>query len=131
MTAGLTLKDLAAGAQARVAGYAAGSAAYRQKLLSMGLTPGTALRVVRVAPLGDPVVIEVNPRVTCAYVGQSVRLGRNLAAEILNAAPAASTGRPPATRRPITRSASLAFRSSYASRELAPPVTTMPSASRS
>lgn len=25
----------------------------------MGLTPGTALRVLRVAPLGDPVVIEV------------------------------------------------------------------------
>jgi predicted ATP-grasp superfamily ATP-dependent carboligase len=30
-----------------------------------------------------PVVIEVNPRVTCAYVGLSARLGRNLAAELL------------------------------------------------
>jgi predicted ATP-grasp superfamily ATP-dependent carboligase len=30
-----------------------------------------------------PVVIEVNPRVTCAYVGLSTRLGRNLAAEVL------------------------------------------------
>ncbi len=30
-----------------------------------------------------PVVIEVNPRLTCAYVGLSARLGRNLAAEIL------------------------------------------------
>jgi predicted ATP-grasp superfamily ATP-dependent carboligase len=29
------------------------------------------------------VVIEVNPRVTCAYVGLSARLGRNLAADIL------------------------------------------------
>ena len=29
------------------------------------------------------VVIEVNPRVTCAYVGLSAKLGRNLAAEIL------------------------------------------------
>ncbi len=38
-----------------------------------------------------PVVIEVNPRVTCAYVGLSARLGRNLAAEIL--------GRPRAGRR--------------------------------
>lgn len=36
----------------------------------------------------DPVVIEVNPRVTCAYVGQSVLHGRNLAAEILSVAPA-------------------------------------------
>lgn len=30
-----------------------------------------------------PVVIEVNPRVTCAYVGLSALLGRNLAADIL------------------------------------------------
>ncbi|MCE6961159.1 ferrous iron transport protein A [Cereibacter sphaeroides] len=55
----LTLKDMSAGRSARVTGYALGGAAYRQKLLSMGLTPGTALRVIRVAPLGDPVVIEV------------------------------------------------------------------------
>lgn len=32
-----------------------------------------------------PVVIEVNPRVTCAYVGLSAALGRNLAAELLAA----------------------------------------------
>jgi tyramine---L-glutamate ligase len=32
-----------------------------------------------------PVVIEVNPRVTCAYVGLSAALGRNLAAELLDA----------------------------------------------
>ncbi|BAL27144.1 ATP-grasp domain-containing protein [Azoarcus sp. KH32C] len=32
-----------------------------------------------------PVVIEINPRVTCAYVGLSAALGRNLAGEILNA----------------------------------------------
>lgn len=30
-----------------------------------------------------PVVIEVNPRLTCAYVGLSAKLGRNLAADIL------------------------------------------------
>ena len=30
-----------------------------------------------------PVVIEVNPRLTCAYAGLSARLGRNLAAEML------------------------------------------------
>ncbi|MBC5782231.1 ATP-grasp domain-containing protein [Ramlibacter sp. USB13] len=32
-----------------------------------------------------PVVIEVNPRVTCAYVGLSALVGRNLAADILAA----------------------------------------------
>lgn len=30
-----------------------------------------------------PVVIEINPRLTCAFVGLSARLGRNLAGEIL------------------------------------------------
>jgi len=34
---------------------------------------------------GRPVVIEINPRVTCAYVGLSAALGRNLAGEILHA----------------------------------------------
>jgi len=38
--------------------------------------------------LRGPVVIEVNPRVTCAYVGLSASLGRNLAAELLAAHPA-------------------------------------------
>lgn len=32
-----------------------------------------------------PVVIEINPRVTCAYVGLSRSLGRNLAAEVIAA----------------------------------------------
>ena len=34
-------------------------------------------------PTLGPVVIEVNPRVTCSYVGLSARLGRNLAADML------------------------------------------------
>ncbi|MFT3956167.1 MAG: ATP-grasp domain-containing protein [Piscinibacter sp.] len=34
-------------------------------------------------PAHGPVVIEINPRLTCAYVGLSQRLGRNLAAEVL------------------------------------------------
>ena len=32
---------------------------YRQKLLAMGLTPGTHFVVKRVAPLGDPIEIAV------------------------------------------------------------------------
>lgn len=37
------------------------------------------------SPCHGPVVIEVNPRLTCAYVGLSARLGRNLAGEVLEA----------------------------------------------
>jgi predicted ATP-grasp superfamily ATP-dependent carboligase len=40
-----------------------------------------------------PVAIEVNPRVTSAYVGLSSRLGRNLAADILRSAAAHEAGR--------------------------------------
>lgn len=37
----------------------AGARAFRRRLLEMGLVPGTAVRVVTVAPLGDPLRIEV------------------------------------------------------------------------
>ncbi len=54
-----SLKDLAIGERAAVVGFREGAKHYRQKLLAMGLTPGTQLSVVRVAPLGDPVEIKV------------------------------------------------------------------------
>ena len=34
------------------------SPAYRQKLLSLGMLPGSSFNVVRVAPLGDPIHID-------------------------------------------------------------------------
>ncbi|MGF6191849.1 ferrous iron transporter A [Serratia sp. 2723] len=34
------------------------SPAYRQKLLSLGMLPGSQFDVVRVAPLGDPIEIK-------------------------------------------------------------------------
>ena len=33
--------------------------AYRHKLLAMGFIPGACFKVLRVAPLGDPVQIEI------------------------------------------------------------------------
>jgi Fe2+ transport system protein FeoA len=36
-----------------------GPRAFRRRLLEMGLVPGTQVRVVTVAPLGDPLQIEV------------------------------------------------------------------------
>ncbi|NJR65953.1 MAG: ferrous iron transport protein A [Leptolyngbyaceae cyanobacterium CRU_2_3] len=53
------LRDLAVGSTGRVIGYEKGSRAYKSKLLSMGLTPGTEFTVSRYAPLGDPVEIRV------------------------------------------------------------------------
>lgn len=69
-----TLKDFTVGEQGRVLGFQAGGGAYRRKLLSMGLTPGVALEVIRVAPLGDPVEIRVR--------GTAVSLRRDEAAVI-------------------------------------------------
>jgi ferrous iron transport protein A len=53
-----TLKDMAVGETGTVAGYTRGASAYREKLLSMGLTRGTEILVERIAPLGDPVEIK-------------------------------------------------------------------------
>jgi ferrous iron transport protein A len=53
------LAQLTMGTRARVVGYAPAARPYRQKLLAMGLTPGTEFIVKRQAPLGDPVDIEV------------------------------------------------------------------------
>ncbi|MCE0801566.1 ferrous iron transporter A [Buttiauxella sp. S04-F03] len=36
------------------------SPSYRQKLLSLGMLPGSSFNVVRVAPLGDPIHIETH-----------------------------------------------------------------------
>ncbi len=54
-----TLQDMAAGEKGRVAGYVKADKVYREKLLSMGLTRGTEFTVQRIAPMGDPVEIQV------------------------------------------------------------------------
>jgi ferrous iron transport protein A len=53
------IKDLKTGEVAIITGYEKGPMEYRSKLLSMGLTKGTKIKLLKVAPLGDPVEIEV------------------------------------------------------------------------
>lgn len=55
----MKLADLTTGQIGRVAGYSKGSKVYRQKLMAMGLVMGTEFSITRVAPMGDPVEIEV------------------------------------------------------------------------
>ncbi|MFW5689140.1 MAG: FeoA family protein [Spirochaetota bacterium] len=55
----MTLSTMQPGERAEVSGYGSASPAYRSKLLAMGLTRGVTVRLCRVAPLGDPVEIEV------------------------------------------------------------------------
>jgi ferrous iron transport protein A len=54
-----TISELKIGDRARVAGYTETGKGYRRKLLSMGLTTGAQIDIVRVAPMGDPVEIRV------------------------------------------------------------------------
>jgi len=53
----MRLHHLAVGASGRITGYSRRHSGYRHKLLSMGLTPGTEVKIIRVAPLGDPIEI--------------------------------------------------------------------------
>jgi len=54
-----TLKEMEVGERGKVLGYVPGTSAYRKRILAMGLTHGTEFSVKRIAPMGDPVEIEV------------------------------------------------------------------------
>lgn len=69
-----TLGELHIGDRARVAGFSQSGGGYRSKLLSLGLTPGAVIDIVRVAPMGDPVEIRVR--------GSSLSLRREEAAAL-------------------------------------------------
>ncbi len=53
-----TLAGVLLGRSATVTAVA-GPRAFRRRLLEMGLVPGTRVRIVTVAPLGDPLQIEI------------------------------------------------------------------------
>ena len=55
-----TFSKLQPGDKGHILGYSEGNTPYRSKLLAMGLVPGVPFRVVRNAPLGDPVESQVN-----------------------------------------------------------------------
>jgi ferrous iron transport protein A len=69
------LGQLSVGDKAIVKGFVDGQKQYRSKLLAMGLTKGIELVLTRVAPLGDP--LEINVR------GFSLSLRKAEAAAVL------------------------------------------------
>ena len=56
---GMTLKDLAPG-QSAVITSVGGEGALRQHFLDMGVIPGTSVTVIKYAPMGDPVELEIH-----------------------------------------------------------------------
>lgn len=55
----MKLKELKVGDTGKVTGYRCEECAYRQKLLHMGLTKQVEFKLVRKAPFGGPLEVEV------------------------------------------------------------------------
>ncbi len=55
----LHLGQLQVGDHGQVRGFGPGDKSFRNRLMAMGLTTGTAFQIIRVAPLGDPIEIRV------------------------------------------------------------------------
>ncbi len=56
----INLSELKLGDKANVIGFNSCSPASRQKLFAYGLIPGAMVAVVRIAPLGDPMQIQLD-----------------------------------------------------------------------
>jgi len=61
----VNLSELSAGQEASILEIS-GERSFRRRLLELGLLPGTPLRLLRVAPLGDP--LELSVRGTCLSI---------------------------------------------------------------
>jgi ferrous iron transport protein A len=71
--AAVALADLEPGTAARVEAVDPGSAIGR-RLLDLGFVPGTEVRVVRRAPLGDPVEYELRGYRLCLRRSEALRI---------------------------------------------------------
>jgi ferrous iron transport protein A len=54
-----TLNELNVNDSAKIIKFKPNNSAYRNQLLAIGLTPGTTFKVIRKAPLGDPITISI------------------------------------------------------------------------
>ncbi len=72
----MRIQDLEAGRSARVKGFGEGDRHYRQKLIQMGLHKGAIFKLLRKAPLGDPVEID------CGGVLMTLRRGESDIVEV-------------------------------------------------
>ncbi len=54
----VTLDSLKAGESGRISAIS-GTGEIRRRLMEMGLLPGSTVKVVRFAPLGDPIDVEI------------------------------------------------------------------------
>jgi len=55
----MNIREMKVGERGRVTGYSGNDREYRHKLLRMGLVKRAEFKVVRRAPMGDPIEIEL------------------------------------------------------------------------
>jgi len=67
----MNLSDLQIGEKGRILSIKQGDKSYRQRLLAMGLVPGTIFEIARLAPLGDPVEISVRGYALSLRLGEA------------------------------------------------------------
>ena len=53
-----TLKDLSVGQEGKITKIGT-SGALKQRFMDMGITKGTVAKIIKIAPLGDPIEIEI------------------------------------------------------------------------
>ncbi len=87
-----TLQELAPGESGMILSVGNQSGAVKRRLVDMGLTPGTAVKITKIAPLGDP--LEVSLR------GYELSLRKADAAQIQIGPPRAQTSQPSKGRTP-------------------------------
>ena len=66
----MTLDELKTGQMGEITGYTLGNSAYRAKLLALGLTRGVQVKIINVAPLGDPFELAVRDEAKVIKVRQ-------------------------------------------------------------
>lgn len=54
----MTLRDLSPGQAAKVVGINA-EGGFKRRIMDMGITTGIAIKMIKVAPLGDPIEVTV------------------------------------------------------------------------
>ena len=74
MSLGVPLAELAPGAEARVLAVEGEAEPVGRRLLDLGFTPGSRIRVVRRAPLGDPVEYELRGSRLCLRQREAQRI---------------------------------------------------------
>lgn len=61
----MQLSELKSGQSATVLSLQGGQGAYRKRLIALGLTPGAVVTMRHIAPLGDPVELEIRGVAVC------------------------------------------------------------------